>query len=43
MDMLARINNPQADRTKAIDRYCRVKIPLILVIVSIAIFAHPRS
>jgi hypothetical protein len=30
-------------RAKAIDRHCRVIIPLIFVIASIAIFAHPRA
>ena len=36
-------NHKEADRATMIDRYCRVIIPLIFVIVSIAIFAHPRS
>jgi len=36
-------NNQQLERAKAIDRYCRVIIPLIFVIASIAIFAHPRG
>jgi gamma-aminobutyric acid receptor subunit beta len=30
-------------QAKRIDRYCRVIFPLIFVIASIAIFAHPRS
>ncbi len=33
----------QAARAKKIDRYCRVIVPLIFVIASIAIFAHPRA
>jgi hypothetical protein len=36
-------NNQQAARAKKIDRYCRVIIPLIFVIASIATFAHPRA
>ena len=36
-------NNQQLERAKAIDRYCRVIVPVIFVIVSIAIFAHPRG
>jgi Neurotransmitter-gated ion-channel ligand binding domain/Neurotransmitter-gated ion-channel transmembrane region len=36
-------NNQQLERAKAIDRYCRVIVPVIFVIASIAIFAHPRG
>jgi len=36
-------NNQQLERAKAIDRYCRVIVPLIFIIASIAIFAHPRG
>ena len=36
-------NNQQLARAKKLDRYCRVVVPLIFVIASIAIFAHPRS
>ena len=36
-------NNRQTARAKKVDRYCRVMIPVIFVIASIAIFAHPRG
>ncbi|MGB8804483.1 MAG: hypothetical protein WCC93_06125 [Chthoniobacterales bacterium] len=36
-------NNQQTARAKRIDRYCRVIVPVIFVIASIAIFAHPRA
>jgi neurotransmitter-gated ion-channel len=36
-------NNHQVARAKKLDRYCRVIVPLIFVIASIAIFAHPRG
>jgi hypothetical protein len=36
-------NKQQAARAKTIDRYCRVIIPTIFVVASIAIFAHPRG
>ena len=36
-------NNQQAARAKKIDRYCRIIVPVIFVIASIAIFAHPRG
>ena len=36
-------NHQQANRAKTIDLYCRVIVPVIFVIASIAIFAHPRS
>jgi hypothetical protein len=36
-------NNQRAVRAKKIDRYCRIIIPVIFVIASIAIFAHPRA
>jgi hypothetical protein len=36
-------NNQQTARAKKIDRYCRVIVPMIFVIASIAIFAHPRG
>lgn len=36
-------NNDQLARAKKLDRYCRVIVPLIFFIASIAIFAHPRS
>ena len=36
-------NNQQTERAKQLDRYCRVIFPAIFVIVSIAIFAHPRG
>ena len=36
-------NNQQTARAKKIDRYCRVIVPLIFVIASIATFAHPRA
>ena len=34
-------NNDQVARAKKLDRYCRVIVPVIFVIASIAIFAHP--
>ena len=36
-------NKQQTARAKQIDRYCRVIVPAIFVIASIAIFAHPRG
>jgi hypothetical protein len=36
-------NNQQTARAKKIDRYCRVIVPVIFVIASIGIFAHPRG
>ena len=36
-------NNQQTARAKKIDRYCRVIVPVIFLIASIAIFAHPRG
>ena len=36
-------NNDQVARAKKLDRYCRVIVPVIFVIASIAIFAHPRG
>jgi hypothetical protein len=36
-------NNQQLARAKKLDRYCRVIVPVIFVIASIAIFAHPRG
>jgi hypothetical protein len=36
-------NNQQLARAKQLDRYCRVIVPVIFVIASIAIFAHPRA
>jgi|HubBroStandDraft_2_1064218.scaffolds.fasta_scaffold564439_2 hypothetical protein len=30
-------------RAKKIDRYCRVIVPVVFVIASIVIFAHPRG
>jgi len=36
-------NNQQTQRAKRIDRYCRVIFPLIFLISSVAIFAHPRG
>ena len=36
-------NNQQLARAKKLDRYCRVIVPAIFVIASVAIFAHPRS
>ena len=36
-------NNDQLARAKKLDRYCRVIVPIIFVIASIAIFAHPRG
>ena len=36
-------NNNQIARAKKLDRYCRVIVPIIFVIASIAIFGHPRG
>ena len=36
-------NNQQIARAKKLDRCCRVIVPAIFVIASIAIFAHPRG
>jgi Neurotransmitter-gated ion-channel ligand binding domain len=36
-------NNDQVARAKKLDRYCRVIVPVIFVIATIAIFAHPRG
>ena len=36
-------NNGRPALAKKIDRYCRVIVPLIFVIASVAIFAHPRG
>src|SRR4029077_17620460 len=36
-------NNHQLARAKKLDRYCRVIVPIIFVIASIAIFGHPRG
>lgn len=36
-------DNQQKARAKKIDRYCRVIVPVIFIIASMAIFAHPRS
>jgi cadmium resistance protein CadD (predicted permease) len=36
-------NNDQVARAKKLDRYCRVIVPVIFVIASIAIFVHPRG
>ena len=36
-------NNQQTALAKKIDRYCRVIVPVIFVIASMAIFAHPRT
>ncbi|MGH8100055.1 MAG: hypothetical protein ACREIW_02065 [Chthoniobacterales bacterium] len=36
-------NSKQTARAKKLDRYCRVIVPLIFVVASIAIFAHPRG
>jgi hypothetical protein len=36
-------NNQQLERAKAIDRYCRVIVPVIFVIASIAIFGQARG
>jgi cadmium resistance protein CadD (predicted permease) len=36
-------NNGQTLRAKTVDRYCRVIFPMIFVIASIVIFAHPRA
>jgi hypothetical protein len=36
-------NNEQSQRAKKIDRYCRIVVPAVFVVSSIAIFAHPRG
>jgi hypothetical protein len=36
-------NNRQLARAKKLDRYCRIIVPVVFVIASIAIFAHPRG
>ena len=36
-------NNDQLARAKKLVRYCRLIVPVIFVIASIAIFAHPRG
>jgi hypothetical protein len=36
-------NNQQIARATKLDRYCRVIVPAVFVIASIAIFAHPRG
>ena len=36
-------NNQQTEGAKKLDRYCRVIVPVIFVMASIAIFAHPRG
>jgi len=36
-------NNQQAARAKKIDRFCRLIVPIVFVIASIGIFAHPRA
>jgi hypothetical protein len=36
-------NNQQIAQAKKLDRYCRVIVPVIFVIASITIFAHPRA
>ena len=36
-------NNQQLARAKKLDRYCRVIVPIVFVISSIAIFGHPRG
>jgi hypothetical protein len=36
-------NRQQTERAKKIDRYCRVIVPVIFVIASLAIFAKPRD
>jgi hypothetical protein len=36
-------NNQQTERAKKIDRYCRVIVPLVFIIASVAIFAKPRD
>jgi hypothetical protein len=36
-------NNDQVARAKKFDRYCRVIVPVIFAIASIAILAHPRG
>ena len=33
----------RTERAKKIDRYCRVIVPVVFVIASIAIVAHPRG
>jgi cadmium resistance protein CadD (predicted permease) len=33
----------QTEKAKKIDRYCRVIVPVIFVIASVAIFAKPRD
>jgi hypothetical protein len=36
-------NNDQLARAKKLDRYCRAIVPVVFVVASIAIFAHPRG
>src|SRR5437867_186143 len=36
-------NNDQLAQAKKLDRYCRLIVPIIFVIASIAIFDHPRG
>jgi Neurotransmitter-gated ion-channel ligand binding domain/Neurotransmitter-gated ion-channel transmembrane region len=36
-------NNQRKKQAQTIDRYCRVIVPVIFVIASIATFAHPRA
>lgn len=36
-------NNQQAARAKTVDRYCRIIVPAVFVVCSIAIFAQPRG
>jgi len=36
-------NRRQTERAKKIDRYCRVIVPVIFVIASVALFAKPRD
>lgn len=36
-------NNKQTAQAKRIDRYCRVIVPVIFILTSILIFAHPRA
>jgi cadmium resistance protein CadD (predicted permease) len=36
-------NNQRIERAKKLDRYCRVIVPVIFVIASIAVFAHPGA
>ena len=36
-------NNARKKQAQKIDRYCRLIVPVIFVIASIAIFAHPRA